>query len=96
MPIEVVRVPADCVLCEATWDLLDQALASGRLFPDVTADDVEHFLTSVLVWWVAQTLAQFDGKVEPLFLCLINALKEQGINVVAMPLPTGQADAKPS
>jgi len=88
MPNDVVRVAADCPLCDALWNLLDRAFTTDRQ-TDITANEVEHFLAGVCVWWVAQSLAQFDGKVEPLFTCLKNALQEHGIIVTAM------ADSRP-
>jgi hypothetical protein len=92
MAIKVVRGDADCPLCQALWDLLDYSFTERPA--SVTAEDAEHFLASVCVWWVAQSLAQCDGRVAPLLRCLSNALREHGYDVTA--IPDSRPGARPS
>lgn len=82
MTIPVVRPDADCPLCEELWNLLDLAFSTPVRPAEISKVKVEHFLAGVLVWWVARSLAMCDGDARPLFLCLVNALREHGIHAI--------------
>jgi hypothetical protein len=73
MPLNVER-KADCPLCEALWNQLDQMQLQLS-----STDGQEHLLASIGSWWVANSLALFNGNPMPMMNALMNCLAENGI-----------------